>query len=192
MALLNRLYVWFYGVDLKEHKPLDEYKTLTELFTRKLKNPNARFKRNAKTCISPADSLVTQHGTVKNSTLLQVKGRPYSLNKLLKKNINLENGQYINLYLSPKNYHRYHAPCDLKIEKAAYIPGRLFPVNKLFLNLKKNLFVENKRVVLECRTKKNKKLYMVFVGAFNVGKICFSFKKLPTTVKQGDELGYFS
>jgi len=144
---------------------------------------------------------------------LQIKGFSYGVREFLGDYIlkedkdRLIDGRYINFYLSPKDYHRYHAPCDLRVKKAVHIPGKLYPVNFKWLKKIPKLFIENERVILECYTHDEKLFYMVFVGALNVGKMQFIFDhKIQTNakssseqlymyedkwIKKGDELGRF-
>ena len=112
----------------------------------------------------------------------------------------------MNFYLSPKDYHRYHAPCDFKLLKLIHVPGKLYPVNLKYLNKEFELFVQNERVILECENN-GKIFYMVFVGALNVGQMVFEFEDRVETntdakeikvyeydnieIAKGDCLGYF-
>ena len=88
----------------------------------------------------------------------------------------VEGGQFVNLYLSPKDYHRYHTPNTLQIISLTHIPGKLYPVNFPLLRNKKNLFIENERVIIECKDQKNNTFVMVLVGALNVGKMVVTFE----------------
>jgi phosphatidylserine decarboxylase len=49
-------------------------------------------------------------------------------------------------------------------------------VNFPLLRNKKDLFIENKRVVLECKDKKGRAQVLVLVGALNVGKMIVTFE----------------
>ena len=115
---------------------------------------------------------------------------------------------YANFYLSPKDYHHYHAPCDLEILETRYFAGKLLPVNKPSLYKNNNLFVGNERVALVAKDIQGNQLYFVAVGALNVGKMRFNFDKNiqtnakarftqtysynpPIKVKKGDNLGNF-
>jgi phosphatidylserine decarboxylase len=158
--------------------------------------------------ISPCDALITECGRVTDKTIFQIKGVSYSVDPLLL-NIDakiFEGGSYQNFYLSPRDYHHYHAPCDLKLIRVVHIPGRLYPVNKLFLRNKRNLFCLNERAILEAKDHNGKRWILVFVAALNVGKIFFEFMpefenlinaehssehRLNMSVKRGDSLGYF-
>ena len=85
------------------------------------------------------------------------------------------NLSYANIYLSPRDYHHYHAPCDLSVLQALYIPADLYSVAKKFLLKIPNLYAKNERVILKCKMRNGGILWMVFVGALNVGKMKFDF-----------------
>ena len=209
---INNGYVNLLGLDMSEFDKPTSYKTLNKLFTRELK-VKRQINESEDVFISPADSFVSESGDIKDETACQIKGMSYSVRELLTQEIiydnfeRLKNGTFMNFYLSPKDYHRYHASYDCQVTKLVHIPGKLFPVNFTYLNKQTSLFVENERVVMECKTKENKLFYMVFVGALNVGKMVFSFEpKIKTNidavhpmvyeykdlyVKKGDCLGYF-
>ena len=91
------------------------------------------------------------------------------------KNTSGVNLSYANIYLSPRDYHHYHAPCDLSVLQALYIPADLYSVAKKFLLKIPNLYAKNERVILKCKMRNGGILWMVFVGALNVGKMRFDF-----------------
>jgi phosphatidylserine decarboxylase len=154
-------------VDLHECADVDKYSSLNELFTRALKSPR-EYSSSEDEFISPCDAFISECGDITEQKALQIKGHSYRVRNLLgdyvlkKEKDRLIDGKYLNFYLSPKDYHRYHVPFD-----------------------------ENERVVLECYTKDNKLFYMVFVGALNVGKMQFIFDhNIQTNVKIGREQLY--
>lgn len=123
-------------------------------------------------------------------------------------NISGVNLSYANIYLSPRDYHHYHAPCDLSVLQALYIPADLYSVAKKFLLKIPNLYAKNERVILKCKMRNGGILWMVFVGALNVGKMRFDFDtRIQTNAcanregvlyeyenlsfKKGDHLGNF-
>ncbi len=210
--IINNAYVKLMGVDMSAFEDPDHYRSLNALFTRKLlyareltKDPNAY--------ISPADSFVTAEGDIENATALQIKGFSYSVRELLTDRFEddaiapVENGKYINFYLAPNDYHRYHVPIDMKVLRAVHVPGLLYPVNFKYLRKVPELFIKNERVVLECIDSANRLFFMVLVGALNVGKMTLSFdERIETnsdtreirvydyddvTLKRGEELGMF-
>ena len=209
--IINKGYVKFLGLDMSEFRQPQYYKSLNDLFTRELPiQREINSKENI--FISPADSFVTQAGDIKGDLALQIKGMEYSVEELLTYHVNdnvskIKDGKFMNFYLSPKDYHRYHSSIDCKITKLIHVPGKLYPVNIPYLKKELGLFVQNERVILECLTKDNKLFYMVFVGALNVGQMVFDFEPQVETnidlkemqvynyenlnVKKGDCLGYF-
>jgi phosphatidylserine decarboxylase len=179
--VINQGYVRLMGLDMSEFQAPETYRSLNQLFTRKLREPRS-FSLDAEAFISPCDCLITELGDLDETKALQIKGMAYCVDELLgdhvdeKKKKRLRNGQFINFYLSPKDYHRYHVPTNLKVLQAVHIPGKLYPVNLPSLNKRVDLFVGNERVVLECETEREKLFYMVLVGALNVGKMQIGFE----------------
>ncbi|MDD2356650.1 MAG: phosphatidylserine decarboxylase [Thiovulaceae bacterium] len=179
--IVNQSYVSLMGLDMSDFHAPSSYKTLNKLFTRNLREPR-HFSLDGTDFISPCDSLISECGDLDESYALQIKGMEYSTDELLGENFTKEektkvhNGQFINFYLSPKDYHRYHIPMNLKVLKAVHIPGKLYPVNMPSLKGRLNLFIENERVVIKCETLEGKIFYMVLVGALNVGVMQVSFE----------------
>ncbi len=179
--IVNVSYVRLMGLDMSEFYPPRHYKSLNALFTRHLREPR-HFSLDADDFISPCDSLISECGDVKDDYALQIKGMRYHVSELLGEHIDeaakkrVDDGTFINFYLSPKDYHRYHVPTNMKVLKAVHIPGKFFPVNMPSLKKRLNLFVENERIVLECEALKNgKKFFIVLVSALNVGVMKVSF-----------------
>lgn len=178
--LVNQSYVSLMGLDMSDFHAPSSYKTLNKLFTRSFCEPRS-FSLDDKDVISPCDALISECGDLEGDIALQIKGMKYSVSELLGEQFSetekaqLNNGQFMNFYLSPKDYHRYHIPINLNLLKAVHIPGKLYPVNMPSLNKRINLFIENERVVLACETEEKKHFYIVLVGALNVGKMQMSF-----------------
>jgi phosphatidylserine decarboxylase len=179
--LINAGYVKLMGLDMSEFHAPSSYETLNKLFTRYLKESRS-FNTDGEIMISPCDALITECGKVHDFKSFQIKGMPYQIDELLGDHIGsaerhrIKNGRFINFYLSPRDYHRYHHPINCRITKAVHIPGKLYPVNFTYLNKQPKLFIENERVVLECYTQEDELFYMVLVGALNVGKMEVSFE----------------
>lgn len=208
--IINASYVKLMKLNMSEFKNAKHYKSLNALFTRELVIKR-EIDENKDVVISPSDSLITECGKLQNDTALQIKGMAYSVEELLTyyctSNFEkIKDGSFMNFYLSPKDYHRYHAPSDFKLKKLIHVPGKLYPVNLKYLNKEFELFVQNERVILECEH--NEKIfYMVFVGALNVGQMVFEFEDRVETnrdakemkvyeydnieIAKGDCLGYF-
>ncbi len=179
--IVNYSYVKLMGLDMSEFHSLETYKSLNALFTRRFKEPR-KFSLDAKDFISPCDSFITECGNLVDDYALQIKGMRYKTDDFLGKNFTqqekdyIDDGTFINFYLSPKDYHRYHIPMNLQVLKAVHIPGKFYPVNIPSLKKRINLFIENERVVLLCQTQEGKKFYIVLVSALNVGVMQVSFE----------------
>lgn len=178
---INSSYVNIMGLDMSEFHNPHTYSSLNALFTRKLREPRV-YSLDSEDFISPCDSLITECGEMVNEYALQIKGMRYKSDELLGEHFSKEEkelingGTFINLYLSPKDYHRYHIPTNLKVLKAVHIPGKFYPVNVPSLKKRVNLFIENERVVLLCESTSKKRFYMVLVSALNVGVMQVSFE----------------
>jgi len=177
---INKSYVKLMGLDMSEFQEPSAYKTLNKLFTRAFVTiPPMAEDKNA--LISGVDALITDAGKIVKGKAYQIKGMSYDIDRLfgeyhtgLEKKV--EGGEFINFYLSPKDYHRYHMPMTLKILSLTHIPGKLYPVNFPLLRNKKDLFIENERVVIECEDEKGRTQVLVLVGALNVGKMVVTFE----------------
>jgi phosphatidylserine decarboxylase len=202
-----RCYAAHYGVALAEaESPLADYATLEAFFTRRLR-PGARPVADA-ALVSPCDGTVRGPVAIHDGALLEAKGCRYRLAELLGPlrdwGARFEGGRCLTLYLSPRDYHRYHSPAAMMVRRVAHIPGRRWPVNPWAIRHVPNLFVDNERVVVVAETEAGWPLAMVFVAALNVGGIHLHGVGLrghplaPTVAEcgwplaAGDEMGYFS
>ncbi|QOY53078.1 phosphatidylserine decarboxylase [Candidatus Sulfurimonas baltica] len=178
---INNSYVNLMGLDMSEFNSPNTYSSLNALFTRKLREDRI-YSLDADDFISPCDSLISECGELQEEYALQIKGMRYKCDELLGDNFSQEeknrvhNGTFVNFYLSPKDYHRYHIPTNLKVLKATHIPGKFYPVNIPSLKKRVNLFIENERVVLMCETVSKKRFYIVLVSALNVGVMQVAFE----------------
>ncbi len=140
-----------YGVDMAEAASPDiaSYKSFNEFFTRALK-PGARPLANAD-LICPVDGAISQFGAIERDQIFQAKGHAYSTTALVGGDAALarqfEDGAFATLYLSPKDYHRIHMPCDGRLLRMIHVPGDLFSVNPLTARGVPGLFARNERVV---------------------------------------------
>ena len=195
-AFINQGYVKLMKLDMSQFEVPERYPSLNALFTRSFRlTPKQPLEQGE--IISPCDALVTEVGAVHDSMAMQIKGMTYDLAALLsgryaKDLALLEGGAYINLYLSPRDYHRYHMPFDLEVLSLLHIPGKLYPVNMPLLRNKLNLFVENERVILECRDRQGAKHYIVLVGALNVGKMVVTFEQRLKTNVHARQRSYYT
>jgi len=197
------LYARHYRVDLGEAEAgLDAYPSVEAFFTRRLwsgARPVA-----AAPLVSPCDGRVGPPVEITAGAAITAKGHRYRLDDLLGPLAHwgprLDGGRWLTLYLSPRDYHRYHAPAAMAVVESCHIPGRRWPVNGWGIDHIPDLFVENERVVVVAETAAGWPLVMVYVAAFNVGRIELHGVSPPAghaghhrwEVAAGDEMGYFS
>lgn len=179
--IINESYVRLMGLDMHAFDIPSSYPTLNKLFTRAFVNA-PQLPKDETLLISGVDALITDAGTIKKGKAYQIKGMSYEIDKLFGTYYEdlaskVEGGEFINFYLSPKDYHRYHMPMQLKIHSVTHIPGKLYPVNFPLLRHKKELFIENERVVISCEDMQGKTQVLVLVGALNVGKMVLTFEE---------------
>jgi phosphatidylserine decarboxylase len=218
-ALTTAVIGWFvkrYQVSMAEaaNPDIASYLSFNEFFTRPLK-ADARPLAKAD-FICPVDGAISQFGSIEKDQIFQAKGHYYSTLTMLADNASLaekfENGYFACLYLSPKDYHRIHMPCDGTLKSMTYVPGDLFSVNPTTAANVPNLFARNERVVCEFESSQHSTFVMVLVGATIVGSMAtvwhdakdgivnppraghiqtWSYEGQNKHFKQGDEMGRF-
>ena len=177
------------GVDFGEVKePLESFSSLQNFFIRELKDGVRPVDEAADAVVSPCDGSWGACGTITDDTALQLKGRSYSVRMLLHDDdlaSRFEGGSFATLYLSPKDYHRFHAPVAGDVDMLRYIPGALWPVNGAGLHHVDGLFTKNERIIAYLKPKNGGLIAMVAVGATMVGKIKVAFdEEVTTNVRQ--------
>lgn len=175
------------GVDFTEVRdPLASFASLQDFFTRALRDGARPIDMAPDAFVSPCDGAWGAAGVVERGQLLQVKGRPYSLAALLGDAAaasGFEGGAFATLYLSPRDYHRFHAPCAARVTRAAYLPGALWPVNRIGVEGVEGLFAVNERIcAFLSLADRRDDLCLVAVGATMVGKIRVTFDDLTTNL----------
>lgn len=212
-ALLERVvavYVRAYGVSMMDVEvPPGGFKTFDEFFTRRLQ-PGARPLEGASGVgVSPCDGRVLDRGPVDLGGSLRIKGRLYGVAELAGEEAapSFDGGEFIVIYLSPRDYHRVHSPADARIQRLEHYPGTLLPVNGVGVRLVPSLFARNERMAFHLQTDAFGPVCLVMVGATGVGRITVPFDDLVTNrgpgprrvrryepalpVARGDELGTF-
>ena len=180
------------GVDLAEVRdPLEAFGSLQEFFTRALREGARNVDPARDALVSPCDGAFGESGIVRDGQLFQLKGRPYGLRELLASSDDaaaFEGGAYATLYLSPRDYHRFHAPCEARVERVTYLPGTLWPVNRIGLEGVDALFAQNERICAFMRAAPGDSLLcLIAVGATLVGKVRVSFDSLETNRRGAKE-----
>jgi phosphatidylserine decarboxylase len=171
---LIKSFVRRYGVNMAEAANSDphSYSTFNEFFSRALK-AGARPATSADlTC--PVDGAISQFGEIVGDQIFQAKGHHFSTAALVGGDADLaaqfEGGSFATLYLSPKDYHRIHMPCDGRLRRMIYVPGELFSVNPTTARGVPGLFARNERVVCVFESVRGP-FVMTLVGATIVGSM---------------------
>ena len=169
-----RAFVDRYGVNMSEaaNPDIASYATFNEFFTRPLK-AGARPLAKAD-LICPVDGAISQYGPIAKDQIFQAKGHHYSTTALVGGDAQLaaqfDDGHFATIYLSPKDYHRIHMPCDGRLTRMIYVPGELFSVNPATARGVPGLFARNERVVCVFETA-NGPFVLTLVGATIVGSM---------------------
>lgn len=174
-----------YGVQTDEAERLfTDYRTFNDFFTRRLK-PGARtVDPAADVAVCPVDGTVGQVGPVEDGTLVQAKGRLYTLKEFLVDDEDVkayEGGTFATLYLAPYNYHRIHVPFAGRITGYSYVPGHLWPVNAKGVAEIDRLFAVNERLITHLDGAGGR-MAIAKVGATCVGRIRATYDDVVTNV----------
>ncbi|MDK9701750.1 MAG: archaetidylserine decarboxylase [Sulfuritalea sp.] len=206
-----RWFVGRYGVNMSEAASPDiaSYASFNEFFTRPLR-AGARPLAQAD-FICPVDGAISQFGAIERDRLFQAKGHSYSTTALVGGDAELtaqfQDGSFATLYLSPKDYHRIHMPCDGRLTRMIHVPGDLFSVNPVTARGVPGLFARNERVVCVFESAHGP-FVMVLVGATIVGSMAtvwhgvvnpprpgrlreWRYEDRQLRYRQGDEMGRF-
>lgn len=170
---LIRLFIRHFNVDMSQAEAADarDYADFNSFFTRALKRGARTFPDDLQAITSPVDGRVSQAGDIRAGRLIQAKGQDYSLAALLGDNnksaAEFENGKFATLYLSPRDYHRIHMPCQGELLETTYVPGRLFSVAPHTTRAIPGLFTRNERLVSRFDTPAGP-MALIMVGAIFV------------------------
>lgn len=169
--------------------PWQDYPDLDTFFSRRLR-PDARpICRTPETLASPADGRILAYRLTTDATFA-IKRQTVAVAELLG-NValasELSGGWALVVRLAPKDYHRFHFPCDGLAGTPAWLPGPLESVHPLALAAGARSF-RNRRCVTRLDSNLST-IYMVEVGALTVGTIEQTYT--PGPVSAGDEKGLF-
>ncbi len=175
VRVVVRAFARHYRVDLSDAaRPLAAYTSFTDFFTRALR-PEARpLPDDPQRVTSPADGTVARRDTVHADRLLQAKGIDYSVATLLgdaELAREFEAGPALTVYLSPRDYHRVHAPLPGTLRRRIHRPGHLFSVSEATVRQRPGIFSGNERVILVFDDPIAGTWALVLVGALIVGGI---------------------
>ena len=203
------LALWRACAELRLEEALQrDFASVHDCFVRELK-PGARpFDRDPSILASPCDGIVGACGDIEGTTLLQVKGAPYTLEELLPGE-SLEryrDGTYVTIRITPSMYHRFHAPYDLRVKALTYFSGDAWNVNPATLARVAKLFCKNERAAIRVELSgTGHEVMLVPVAAVLVASIRLHFadvtlhlryrgpNRIPCAahLRKGEEMGWF-
>jgi phosphatidylserine decarboxylase len=210
----RQLINWFvrrYGVNMDEalNTDIGSYSSFNEFFTRALCEGARPLADSDFVC--PVDGAISQFGEIEHDQIFQAKGHRYSTTALVGGDRTLaaqfEHGSFATLYLSPRDYHRIHMPCDGRLTRMIYVPGALFSVNPTTARGVPGLFARNERVVCVFESAHGP-FVLALVGATIVGSMAtvwhgvvnpprvrtvreWHYDDQEIVLKKGEEMGRF-
>jgi phosphatidylserine decarboxylase len=206
-----RWFVGRYGVNMDEaaNPDIASYASFNEFFTRPLRDGARPLV--AADFICPVDGAISQFGAIERDQIFQAKGHSYSTTALVGGDRELaaqfEDGSFATLYLSPRDYHRIHMPCEGRLTRMIHVPGALFSVNPTTARGVPGLFARNERVVCVFDSPHGP-FVLTLVGATIVGSMAtvwhglvnpprpghlreWNYADQQIALRQGDEMGRF-
>ena len=188
------------GADASEARlPYRGYTSLAGFFVRRLKEGARTVDADPEVLPSPCDGRVQATAEVAAGRMLQAKGVHYEVGDLLAGaagELELDGAQTWTIYLSPRDYHRVHAPLEGTLEEVRWVPGARYSVAPKVAARLRGLFALNERAVLRFGTDRGP-YFLVMVGALNVGRIRVlgvppgQALPAPRRFERGEELARF-
>ncbi|KAI0073153.1 hypothetical protein K474DRAFT_1686324 [Panus rudis PR-1116 ss-1] len=192
-------FIEFHKLNVNEiADPLDSFKSFNEFFYRRLK-PDARpvdEPDNPYRLVSGADCRLMAFETVTDATRLWIKGRDFSVHRLLGDAYKHEADKYVGgalciFRLAPQDYHRFHSPVDGVIGPMTFIPGEYYTVNPQAIRTALDVYGENVRKIVPIDSPQFGRVMAVCIGAMMVGSIKTTVEE-GQEIKRGQEFGYFA
>ncbi|HEX4621289.1 MAG TPA: archaetidylserine decarboxylase [Myxococcaceae bacterium] len=203
--------VWeAFAGDLRlEEAKKQRFDSLQDCFVRELRDGARPIDPDPEVVVTPCDAEVGAFGRVEDMQLFQIKGLPYRLADLVGDPAAAEKHQdsvFVTLRLKSSMYHRFHAPCDLRVTHVHSIAGDTWNVNPIALKRVERLFCRNARAVIDVEVPfEGAHLTLVPVAAILVSGIklrfldeqlqladaCGTSRSCDAHFRKGEELGHF-
>ncbi|KAF8339845.1 phosphatidylserine decarboxylase-domain-containing protein [Cantharellus anzutake] len=192
-------FIAFHNLNVDEIRdPIDSFKNFNDFFYRKLKE-DARpvaSPNDPTVLVSGADCRMMAFESVGEATKLWIKGRDFTIAKLLGPQyadevLKYAGGSLCIFRLAPQDYHRFHSPVDGVIGPMTYISGEYYTVNPQAIRTTLDVYGDNARKVVPIDSPAFGRVYAVCVGAMMVGSIITTVQE-GQRVSRGEEFGYFA
>jgi len=198
-----RIWQTFADLDLSEARSRS-FKSLHACFIRELREGVRPVETSPAVLTSPCDGIVVAHGDIDGETLLQVKGKTYTLSEIAggADLARYRNGHYVTLRLTSTMYHRFHAPYDGMVRNVRYLPGDVWNVNPPALARVDKLYCRNERALIDFELSDGRRVAIVPVAAILVAGLKLHFLQFSRTLTaadyacaapftKGQEMGWF-
>lgn len=191
-------FINFHQLDMSEVLlPIEQFRTFNDFFYRTLK-PDARpcsAPDEPKIVVSPADCRSVVFDRIDEATSIWVKGREFSVERLLGNAYPEDAPRYRNgalgvFRLAPQDYHRFHVPVDGVMGEPKTIEGEYYTVNPMAIRSALDVYGENVRVLVPIDSVAHGRVMVICVGAMMVGSTVIT-RKPGEKVARAEELGYF-
>lgn len=149
--------------------------------------------------VSPVDGEIIFDAPWKETSQLSLKGAAMRPREVFGRGVEAlgEDARVVSIFLSPRGYHRVHAPSDLRVREVRHVPGRFFPQNRRALVHIPAVYERNERVTLVCETEHGP-LFLCMIGACMVGSVAvddelvLASRRVDLDRAKGEELGFFA
>lgn len=180
------------GIDAHEaERPLTEYTSLNDFFTRRLRPERRPINTNPNVLISPADGRTLVFPAINIEAPLCIKNSRVTIAELVDDASVAQRyggGTAVVIRLAPADYHRFHFPESGVASVAREVGCDLHSVHTIALLGGAPCFL-NRRMISFLDTTAFGRLALIEVGAMLVGGIRQTY--IPGPVNRGDEKGYF-
>lgn len=188
-------FIKHFDVNEKEFcKNAKNFRSFNDFFIRKLKKEARPIDCAENSLILPCDGRFLVFPKIKSFCSYSIKREKFSLKEFLRDERlaeKYEDGCMLLARLAPRDYHRFHFPCDCLPKEAKLINGYLYSVSPIALRRNIKILQENKRMITVLSTQQFSDILYIEIGATNVGSIKQTF--FPNTkYRKGEEKGYFS
>lgn len=150
------------------------YQHFNAFFTRKLRVDARQVDPDPLALVSPSDGRISQAGAIVEGRIFQAKGQDFTTVELLGGDAAAaapyRDGNFVTVYLSPRDYHRVHMPLTGTLRETVHVPGRIFSVAPFAVAAIPRLFARNERLVCHFDGERGP-FAVVLVGALLVSSV---------------------